>query len=69
VHQLGLFSLTAAAGVSRRSAHDARRRAEESAAARAARLKRERTLEHQVKDEFREAQDKRRRDPRMHVKP
>jgi hypothetical protein len=68
MRQLGLFSLTAQAGVSRRSATDARKRAEESAAARAARRQRGRTLKVEVEDEFREAQDKRRRDPRMHVK-
>jgi hypothetical protein len=57
------------AGVTRRAAVDARRRAEESAAARAARLKRERTVEHQVRDEFREASRKRRSDPRVGQMP
>ena len=52
-------------GVSRRAATDARRRAEASAAARTTRRKRELTVEGFVENEFREAQQKRLRDPRM----
>lgn len=63
---LGLRALASPAkGVTRRAAADAKKLLEANAAARAARAQREKTVEHFVAGEFREAKGKRRRDSRF----